>query len=239
MKECPICKAISFDDAKICYGCLHRFEDEGPAETIPADLDARMDAWLGEAEDAPSAEDPHPAGAPFAGEDLAEERAPDARPTGGACPPAAPIAGSRCVASVFDAALEQGPDEGAQAVCSRAEGGLGRVCTGEPGRVDGSGEAGSWVMRIEFRGAASRSNAAGRAHGRPFGWDDAVPRFAVTEDGFVVSVGAARKDPARPVSAAAPPQRRRVCSSRSVLRRRSPKASPSPAGASGLPEAAR
>lgn len=47
MKECPICKAIAFDDARICYGCLHRFEEEAPVETVPADLDERMDAWLG------------------------------------------------------------------------------------------------------------------------------------------------------------------------------------------------
>lgn len=25
MKECPVCKAGSFDDAEVCYGCLHRF----------------------------------------------------------------------------------------------------------------------------------------------------------------------------------------------------------------------
>lgn len=25
MKECPICKAKAFDDAVICYGCLHSF----------------------------------------------------------------------------------------------------------------------------------------------------------------------------------------------------------------------
>lgn len=31
MKTCPICKARAFDDAQVCYGCLHRFaegEDE-------------------------------------------------------------------------------------------------------------------------------------------------------------------------------------------------------------------
>ena len=28
MKTCPICNAAAFDDAAICYGCLHRF-DEG------------------------------------------------------------------------------------------------------------------------------------------------------------------------------------------------------------------
>ena len=28
MKTCPVCQAKAFDDATICYGCLHRFEDE-------------------------------------------------------------------------------------------------------------------------------------------------------------------------------------------------------------------
>ena len=27
MKTCPICGAGAFDDAKVCYGCLHRFSD--------------------------------------------------------------------------------------------------------------------------------------------------------------------------------------------------------------------
>ncbi len=26
MKVCPVCKSLSFDDAEVCYGCLHRFE---------------------------------------------------------------------------------------------------------------------------------------------------------------------------------------------------------------------
>ncbi len=29
MKRCPICSAVTFDDAEICYGCLHHFEKEG------------------------------------------------------------------------------------------------------------------------------------------------------------------------------------------------------------------
>ena len=28
MKTCPVCGALAFDDAPICYGCLHRFEEE-------------------------------------------------------------------------------------------------------------------------------------------------------------------------------------------------------------------
>lgn len=28
MKKCPICSATSFDDADVCYGCLHHFQDD-------------------------------------------------------------------------------------------------------------------------------------------------------------------------------------------------------------------
>lgn len=28
MKTCPICSAKAFDDAAVCYGCLHRFREE-------------------------------------------------------------------------------------------------------------------------------------------------------------------------------------------------------------------
>ena len=34
MKTCPVCQARSFDDAEVCYGCLHRFsETEVPDPT--------------------------------------------------------------------------------------------------------------------------------------------------------------------------------------------------------------
>ncbi len=36
MKECPICKAGSFDDAEVCYGCLHRFEPGEGAKAAAA-----------------------------------------------------------------------------------------------------------------------------------------------------------------------------------------------------------
>ena len=29
MKTCPVCQARTFDDALVCYGCLHRFEGDG------------------------------------------------------------------------------------------------------------------------------------------------------------------------------------------------------------------
>ena len=37
MKSCPICHAAAFNDAKVCYGCLHRFE-EGE-DRLPADAE--------------------------------------------------------------------------------------------------------------------------------------------------------------------------------------------------------
>lgn len=37
MRECPVCKAVAFDDARICYGCLHRFEDGVGIEEPPTD----------------------------------------------------------------------------------------------------------------------------------------------------------------------------------------------------------
>jgi len=30
MKICPICGARCFEDMETCYGCLHRFDEEGP-----------------------------------------------------------------------------------------------------------------------------------------------------------------------------------------------------------------
>ena len=40
MKICPVCRAAAFDDAEICFGCMHRFGDEAeevsvPLETLP------------------------------------------------------------------------------------------------------------------------------------------------------------------------------------------------------------
>ena len=50
MKVCPVCRAVAFDDATVCYGCLHDFAREGEdreplptsgvplnAEELPAD----------------------------------------------------------------------------------------------------------------------------------------------------------------------------------------------------------
>ncbi|WP_087881572.1 hypothetical protein [Arabiibacter massiliensis] len=35
MKTCPICHARAFDDAEVCFGCLHRFADEPRPVPVP------------------------------------------------------------------------------------------------------------------------------------------------------------------------------------------------------------
>ena len=37
MKTCPVCHAVAFDDAAICFGCLHRYDEdsEASAPTMP------------------------------------------------------------------------------------------------------------------------------------------------------------------------------------------------------------
>lgn len=40
MKTCPICGARAFDDAEVCYGCLHRYEGADMGAPGPAVLTA-------------------------------------------------------------------------------------------------------------------------------------------------------------------------------------------------------
>ena len=57
MKTCPVCKAVAFDDAAVCYGCLHDFAREGekrevlPTSGIPLD-DATLESGVPLADDA-------------------------------------------------------------------------------------------------------------------------------------------------------------------------------------------
>lgn len=34
MKSCPVCKATTFDDMEICFGCLHRFGEKDDASAL-------------------------------------------------------------------------------------------------------------------------------------------------------------------------------------------------------------
>lgn len=55
MKTCPVCHASTFDDAKVCYGCMHRFgEDEEPQGRVGGN-------GMPSLRDAPSEKDPAPA----------------------------------------------------------------------------------------------------------------------------------------------------------------------------------
>ncbi len=40
MKSCPVCKARCFDDMEICYGCMHRFEQEEGNGDVPIGKEA-------------------------------------------------------------------------------------------------------------------------------------------------------------------------------------------------------
>lgn len=44
MKTCPVCNALTFDDAVVCYGCMHRYDhvddsrnafEEGESVVVP------------------------------------------------------------------------------------------------------------------------------------------------------------------------------------------------------------
>lgn len=36
MKTCPVCHARAFDDAEVCFGCLHRFAEDEPPKPAPS-----------------------------------------------------------------------------------------------------------------------------------------------------------------------------------------------------------
>lgn len=46
MKTCPVCSAKAFDDARICYGCMHSFEAEAQRTKEPSPLDTTTLDWL-------------------------------------------------------------------------------------------------------------------------------------------------------------------------------------------------
>lgn len=46
MKTCPVCSAKAFDDARICYGCMHSFEAESQRKKEPSPLDNTTLEWL-------------------------------------------------------------------------------------------------------------------------------------------------------------------------------------------------
>ncbi len=35
-KKCPVCGAVTFENARLCYGCMHRFIDDTYADVCSA-----------------------------------------------------------------------------------------------------------------------------------------------------------------------------------------------------------
>ena len=52
MKTCPTCGARAFDDAEVCFGCLHRYGESPSSER--RDADDAVVAWNGALSDASS-----------------------------------------------------------------------------------------------------------------------------------------------------------------------------------------
>ncbi len=66
MKTCPVCAAKAFDDAEVCYGCLHRFE-EGEARASIAEGSAERPSDVArDVVEKGVATPPEPAAIPFA-----------------------------------------------------------------------------------------------------------------------------------------------------------------------------
>lgn len=79
MKECSVCGAVSFDDAQVCYGCLHRF---APGEGVRQDLGMPGSAKRGEGDAVRDGGAAHPAAVeqapPLAAKVLSPKPAPPA-----------------------------------------------------------------------------------------------------------------------------------------------------------------
>lgn len=225
MKECPICKAIAFDDAKICYGCLHRFDEGHPARAASSDPSDGAGGWSGVDARNPSTEEDRALG-PSCPADVAglqtDTRCEDvAFPVDGAC------AMPRWDHGAADRAMmRSSAGDGAARGVFRAKG----LAQG-----DGAGGGKGWTVSIEFRDSGSGFGKSGGV--RLFDREDAAPCFTALEDGFAVSVRIAAEE-AWP--AAGPfPHRRFAHPSRSVLRRHLPKAAAAAAHAGISVEPAR
>ena len=42
MKICPVCKARCFDDMQVCYGCMHRFDQDAQAKESQSSQDSHI-----------------------------------------------------------------------------------------------------------------------------------------------------------------------------------------------------
>lgn len=141
MRVCPVCHARAFDDAEICYGCMHRFSGKEPAAApMPGN------AHKGEAVGSLSKETQMRAQAPSSGAN------------------AASWADARQAASAKGHSAEQLqqplPDDGVSGIEQRLD---GEPCGSAPviaRNVSVSAGGADIVVRIELVGAAEANAAA-------------------------------------------------------------------------------
>lgn len=141
MRVCPVCHARAFDDAEVCYGCMHRFSGKEPAAApMPGN------AHKGEAVGSLSKETQMRAQAPSSGAN------------------AASWADARQAASAKGRSAEQLqqplPDDGVSGIEQRLD---GEPCGSAPvvaRNVNVSAGGADIVVRIELVGAAEAHAAA-------------------------------------------------------------------------------
>jgi hypothetical protein len=78
MKTCPICGAVAFDDALVCYGCMYRYDDNDAPEGVGGYSQAPSGKMAGES--------PNPPGK-HAGENLAPPEQLEGEPRAAPAPP--------------------------------------------------------------------------------------------------------------------------------------------------------
>lgn len=253
MKTCPVCKAVAFDDARICYGCLHRYDWDEPGEGSNDGLGGSTDM-----PDKGLSPSPPSGQAGSFGEDRAFSEGDGAAPDGvrASGRDGSSVAGG--IAEVADGAgvfadgngsasekIASDQDSSASGSSDRTETVLSAGASSKSAVFPGSAafpwdaaspgaaaaapgadahrkadaasgaaiiQSDGWTLRIELSSAVPPSNGLG---GAPRAGLSSPPRFSLTEDGFLVSIGS-RRLPRAPVGG----RRQEAGPSRSVLRRR-------------------
>ena len=171
MKTCPLCRARTFDDAEVCYGCMHRFDSEPvrrPAveEDVWEPDEAVARPTIGDAAAGEEAlgEERHPARSrPATRLDLVEAagRA-ETRPVDGKEPEregkhASPGAGRSPARARPEADLAPQRAEQHRAKAVRFDDGAGRALPASRAAPAVPFDGAGWIVRFELPGSAASS----------------------------------------------------------------------------------
>lgn len=172
MKTCPVCRARAFEDAEVCYGCLHRFDGDGRDSAV-----AEETAW--EPADAVQRAASAPPSARAQSHVPAVPRTRPAMPSG-----AAPAAGDPSAADVVpfagDSACSAGepparlPSASRPSAAGSACGTGGPLVPGDAKRSEGAAlharpafglpaqpfDRAGWIVRFELPGGVAHASAA-------------------------------------------------------------------------------